>query len=457
MIGLSKEIELNQDQLEGVEKLKKFMHSNERIFVLKGRAGTGKTTMLGRAFSKWIKQDFDNLNFVKEEDSKRFNIIGVAMAHKAKNNLHEKGGIPYVNTFASTYGHKEVYNQKTGLKSFVPDKDKIKYADCKKSFRVFIIDEVSMFNQKMLALVLKETSIYAKIIFLGDRGQLPPILGDLEVDHGQDSPIWDLELPDYCKHELKERVRQTDGNPIVEMSDIIYDEIFQPTVNLKKVVDHLLVDNFTSEGRGYLKVPEEDVYLMYKTSSLDYLDTKIIAYTNKTVNAFNKNMRNFIHNNPTDQFIENEIIYMNDSFYDKDMNGRNFAFYNSSEYIIKSVDYGEIDGIQVIYAELEDSKWMPVVLGQKGHVNYDQYTERLLDLSYQKKWKDFWEFKAKFGNFSYGYTLTAYKSQGSTYRNVYICLADILGLTRLSDKRKLQTLYTAVTRASHNVTFLDLM
>lgn len=454
MVGSTKEIKLNEDQLTGAHKLEKFMNSNERIFVLAGKAGTGKTTMLGKVFEKWIVKDHQKMNHEAHDGNKTFNIIGVAMAHKAKNNLREKGGIPYVNTFASTYGHKEVYNERTGLKSFVPDKDKIKMADCKKPFKVFIIDEVSMFNRKMLELVLKETSMYAKIIFLGDRGQLPPIMDDNEVDHGQDSPVWDLRLPDFCRHELLKRVRQTDSNPIVEMSDIIYREIFQPSPSIGKVVDFLLKDKLLDNGQGYMTIPENDVYLMFKSNSKDYLDTKIIAYTNRTVNDFNINMRNFIHDHPEKQFIKNEIIYMNDTFYDKDTNGANFAFYNSSEYIIKNVGHGEIDGIQVIYSELEDSKWMPVVVGQKGHPNWHVYQDRLLEYSNNKQWRDFWDFRNKFGNFSYGYTLTAYKSQGSTYRNVYICLGDILSLGRLSDKRKLQSLYTAVTRASHNVYFL---
>tara|TARA_A100000172_G_C3044260_1_gene111838 strand:+ start:18904 stop:20268 length:1365 start_codon:yes stop_codon:yes gene_type:complete len=448
-------IKLNEGQLEGAHKIHKFMRSPERIFILSGRAGTGKTTLLGHVFKSEIKSDEEKINFVKDDNKKTYSIVGIAMAHKAKNNLREKGGIPYVNTFASAYGHKEVYNNRTGEKDFVPDRDKIKFADCKKAFKVFIIDEVSMFNRKMLQLVLKETNMYAKIIFLGDRGQLPQILEKNEVDRGQDSPVWDLELPDYCRHELTQRVRQTEGNPIVEMSDVIYEEIFKERPDVNRVVQYLKHDRLLSNGQGILNMHENDAYFMFKNNSEDYLDTKIIAYTNKTVNKFNTEMRNYIHGNPEEQFIQNEIIYMNNSYYGEDTYGNRFAFYNSSEYLIRNIDYGEIEGIQVIYSELEDSKWMPIVKGGKGHWNHNIYEDRLLEMKNNKKWKDFWAFVALFGDFSYGYTLTAYKSQGSTYRNIYICLADIMGLTRLSDKRKLQTLYTAVTRSSHNVNILN--
>lgn len=42
--------------------------------------------------------------------------------------------------------------------------------------------------------------------------------------------------------------------------------------------------------------------------------------------------------------------------------------------------------------------------------------------------------------------------QGSGFTNVYIDIADIMS-TPISDKRKLQTLYTAITRATHQVIF----
>lgn len=443
------------EQKVAVQKLRKFLDGSERVFVLSGKAGTGKTTVIGVAFKDMILEDMGVIEHNKSDYKKTYNLIGVAMAHKAKNNLREKGNIPYVNTFASTYGHKEVHDQRTGARRFVPDQKKIKFADCRKPFRVFIVDEVSMFNKKMMDLVMKQTSMFAKIVFLGDRGQLPPILEDSDFDRGQDSPVWDMELPEYCRHDLTERVRQTDSNPIVEMSDVIYDEIFKERIDLMGVLNYIKTDRLLDNGQGFMNIEENDVYQMFRSSSEDYLDTKIIAYTNRTVNSFNRFMRNYVHNTPKEQFINDEIIYMNSTFYSKDTNGDDFAFYNSSEYLIKDTNYGEIDSIEVMYAELEDSKWMPIVLGGKGHQNYESYRERLLEYSNAKQWKEYWNFRDKFGDFSYGYTLTAYKAQGSTYKNVYISLADILGLTMLSDKRKLQTLYTAITRASHNVYFLN--
>jgi len=54
-----------------------------------------------------------------------------------------------------------------------------------------------------------------------------------------------------------------------------------------------------------------------------------------------------------------------------------------------------------------------------------------------------------FPEIDYGYALTVHKSQGSTYEDVYIEYANILGNTRETEKLKL--LYTAITRCANKL------
>ena len=54
----------------------------------------------------------------------------------------------------------------------------------------------------------------------------------------------------------------------------------------------------------------------------------------------------------------------------------------------------------------------------------------------------------------YGYAITAYKAQGSSYDSIYLDINDVLLTRPLTPKRKLQTIYTAITRARNNVYFL---
>jgi ATP-dependent exoDNAse (exonuclease V) alpha subunit len=69
-------------------------------------------------------------------------------------------------------------------------------------------------------------------------------------------------------------------------------------------------------------------------------------------------------------------------------------------------------------------------------------------------WKWFYIFKNQFGDCSYAYALTGHKAQGSGYKYVYVDVSDILTVGPISDKRKLQAIYTGMTRATDIVLFL---
>jgi len=446
------EFVLTNGQQIAIEKLEWFLTSSERIFRLTGRAGRGKTYVIGRALEKYLEIDRNSLSNSKRDDIATPNVMGIAMAHKAKNNLQETGRIPYVNTFAAAYGHREKFLD-NGERVFVPIKDKMQYADCKKPIVVFVFDEFSMFSRKMVNLILKETTMFAKLIFMGDRGQLPPIIEAGEADYGQDSPLFDMELPEKCSHELTENVRQTDGNPIMEMSDLVYDQIFKNPdwSDFNMILKYLSKDNLDSNGKGYQRTNYNAFYDQYRSVSDNYLDTKVIAYRNRAIKLYNEQLRNYIHDSPTEIFIPKEIVYMNKTFYGKEEYGGNYAFYNSSEYIIEAVNDGEIDGIPVIYAFVGGNKPMPVL---NGYTAQELFKHRVAEYTTKRDWKGKYAFMDQFGDFSYGYALTAYRAQGSTYKNVFIDVNDIATLEVISIKRRLQSLYTAITRASDNVYFI---
>jgi ATP-dependent exoDNAse (exonuclease V) alpha subunit len=59
----------------------------------------------------------------------------------------------------------------------------------------------------------------------------------------------------------------------------------------------------------------------------------------------------------------------------------------------------------------------------------------------------------QFAQISYGYAITTHRSQGSTYKNVFVDLNDIIK-NNIYKKEGFQCLYTAVTRASENLDIL---
>ena len=457
-------------QLEAIPKIKEFLKSpvtndiNTRVFILKGKAGTGKTTLIKYALDDMLTSDFNNINknSISDDMYNLPNVIGVTLSHKAKSVLNNS--IHVCKTFASTFGLKQTYGD-FGEVSF----EKIKsnsmiLLPCEMPIKVFVHDECSMYDFKMLNYVLNDTNKSSKIIFMGDAGQLPPITA---VDDN-DSPTFDIRVADSNKHELLERHRQTKDNPILSLSDIIYEEIFG-SQNIQRVLDAFAKESLI-DGKGHTVIRYQDFLKHYKAISTDYTDTKVVAYRNDRVNAFNQQIRSFIHNKPDKPFIPGEIIYMNDTFIKKTKVGFkkteiNYYCYNSDEYVIDEVLSDEIDNIKCDmikidkkgHAHLLDA-FLDVMLPVVCKSNQSEFNKKCSSMAHYAKnaesfkkgeaWKRFYTFKEQFANVSYGYCYTGHKIQGSGYKNIYVDVNDIMTVGPITDKRKLQALYTASTRAT---------
>ena len=462
---------LTQGQLIGVEKIAHWMTLkpdvlSNRIFLLTGKAGTGKTTLIRYAFQKLLKSKRTGISQYRYP-----NVAGVCMSHKAKHVL--TGSIPDCLTFAR-YFYKEmrhntdgsvVFANREGAAWVTPPYDlPIPYV---------VHDEVSMYNWEMLDEVLSRTNPRTKIIFMGDPGQLPPINAD-GID--ADSPIFTINIDDSSKHHLTERVRQSDENPIVPLSDIIYEQIFGAQKFAPIFKEILAKQGLNSKDEGYQMVYAGnlvDKYLEIAEGNL--LETKVIAYRNYQLQNLNSAIRIARFGNTLSRFVPGEVIVFNKTL-TNDPGGGDLAyrFYNSDEYVIKSVSEGEYLDIHcwVLHIERPEDPDHPLynvekpffrVVHPKGQLDYnakceDLRTDAIAEKEKKKKkekYKIFHGFKDSFGDVSYGYALTCYKAQGSTYRNVFVDIGDIRSTGPLSKKRKLQAIYTALTRASHNAYFIS--
>lgn len=471
---LEKKIEnFSEDQknaLKAIEEFKKIPidknNVNSRVFVLSGPAGSGKTTLIKYALSKELNEDMSYFN----EDMDIFyknsmNVCGVTLSHKAKNVL--KKSIINSKTYASFFGLKEQHNP-DGTRVFVKQLPNPLNPDpCYLPHKFVVHDEVSMYDMEMIKIILDETSLSSKIILMGDINQIPPIntLGDL------DSPAFTLFENTFY---LTERHRQTNENPILELSDLIIEEI-QGSQNLNRVLEAFKETKFEN-GIGYRNIPYSKFLNDYKNISKDYTDTKVIAYRNEKVNIFNVSIRNHIYSKPDKPFIPEEIIYMNDSFV-KEKNSKQgkgekqWTFFNSDEYVIKSVNTDNYMGIDVYLVYVYNNNhhhlrhvkepYMRIVSpsGMKkfNEISFFRKKEAINEPNSRersKKWKFYYDFISQFANVSYGYCYTGHKIQGSGYKNIYVDVNDIITVGPISDKRKLQSLYTAITRATHSVIFL---
>jgi hypothetical protein len=77
----------------------------------------------------------------------------------------------------------------------------------------------------------------------------------------------------------------------------------------------------------------------------------------------------------------------------------------------------------------------------------------IIEKKINRIWKDWQENVIdRFAQLNYGYAITVHKSQGSTFKNVFIDIMDIF--ENFNKKERLKCIYTAITRSSHSLELL---
>lgn len=191
----SASISLNDDQNQALSNFKLFLaDSTEREMILSGSAGTGKSFM-----TKVL---------INEIRKTSFKLIVTAPTHKACKVLREfNDDSVTVQTIHRATKTKMVTDIKTGL--LVPFKMGTLDSDNKDDMHIIIIDECSMVNNDMLA-IIREEAFFDKILYVGDGYQIPPV----RYVH---APVFKTVITPY-NTELKQVVRQAEDNPILKLA-----------------------------------------------------------------------------------------------------------------------------------------------------------------------------------------------------------------------------------------------
>lgn len=259
-----------QKELFGV--LDRFLTSQDgdECFILKGYAGTGKTTVLG-ALVKALKAY--NLRFVLLAPTGR--AAKVITAHSGRK--------------AFTI-HKKIYRKKT---AFNVD-EAFLLADNLAENTLFIVDEASMisddigYSQRASLLYDLVNFVYntqnCRLMLVGDTAQLPPV-------GSSESPALDVKLMkdrfglDIFSFELTEVLRQQQDSGILFNATRLRELIRTNKANVPRIVIggykdvHRIAGDMLQEGLN-------DAYNKYGTD-----DTLVICRSNKNANAYNQQIR----------------------------------------------------------------------------------------------------------------------------------------------------------------------
>ncbi len=419
------------------------------LFLLKGFAGTGKTTII----SSLVK----NLWKIKR--------AGILLAPTGR---AAKVISLYSNQEAQTI-HKKIYFPKktsgAGVQ-FVLQPNKHKNA-------VFIVDEASMIpdedqdsklfeNKGLLSDLIQyvDSGQNCQLILIGDTAQLPPVKLDLspalmEQSLGRD---YDKEV---IHIELNEVVRQS------EESDILLN-----ATRIREALAEEFYESFKfklTEKADLIRLIDGDEILDAIQDSYDNLgheETSIIVRSNKRANQYNQQIRsrilfqeeeispgdylmvvknNYFWIKPTSEatFIANgDIVKVLEIFAIKELYGFRFA-----EVKVQMVDYPKMAPFEtvVILDTLESNT--PSLTYDDSNKLYQEVMKDYEDET--SKYKKFLKVKNnKFFNalqIKFSYAMTCHKSQGGQWHTVFI---EQPYLPNGIDKDYLRWLYTAVTRAT---------
>ena len=424
---------------------------NNTIFVLKGYAGTGKTTVISTL-----------VNSLSGINKKAVLLAPTGRAAKVIANYSEKPAFPI---------HKKIYFPKKtsgGGVSFTLQPNKHKNT-------IFIVDEASMISDTNSDSKLYENGsllddlisyVYSgtncKMILLGDTAQLPPV--NLDISPALDIDTLSLHYNKEIDHiELDEVMRQEENSGILynatALRELLNDAfVTEYQFDLKKFKDIVrLVDGYDIQ---------DAIHSAYSNYSIE--DTAFIVRSNKRANQYNEQIRAKILDKEselaTGDFL---MVVKNNYFWLKDSDEAGFVANGDIIEVLEIFAIKELYGfkfakVKIRMVDYPNQKPLETVLlldtikSESPSLTYEEsnrlYQEVMKDYEGETKYKQFQKVKNnEYFNalqVKFSYAITCHKSQGGQWNTVFI---EQPYLPNGIDTDYIRWLYTAMTRAKNKL------
>ena len=270
------EHQLTEGQSKAIKGLTDFVWNNfqDEIYVLKGYAGTGKTTLIA--------------SLVKALNTSRKKSILLAPTGRAAKVLSTYAKHPAVTI------HKKIYRQKKildGFAEFGLDRNLHKNT-------LFIVDEASMISNQSLELSIfgsgrllddlisyVYSGIDCKLVLCGDTAQLPPV--GLEISEALNSSVLESFGFEVKECELKEVVRQDQESGILQNATSLRMKLAAGETNTYPDFKVLGFEDCVSlSGEDLI----DQIQSSFDNPGQD--ETVIVCRSNKQANRYNQGIRN---------------------------------------------------------------------------------------------------------------------------------------------------------------------
>jgi exodeoxyribonuclease-5 len=438
------------NQEVALQKFSEFILSTEKdkIFILKGYAGTGKTTLLGTLISNLWQT--------------RIKAVLMAPTGRAAKVMSNYTGTP-----AFTI-HKQIYFPKKDRSGGV----QFTLAPNRHRNTLFIVDEASMISDASNSAstgtgtsLLDDlmTYIYSgfqcRLMLVGDMAQLPPV--HLNVSPALEAETFEIHYnKEVMEVELDEVMRQSEGSGILMNATRMRRAIFEGfpddfTFHLHSFKDIVrLTDGFEIQdalGDAFETFGREE--------------TSVLVRSNKRANLYNENIRSRL------LFLENEIsvgdymmVVKNNYFWLKSSSEAGFIANGDIIEVLELFAIKDLYGfrfaeVKVRMVDYPGQKPFETVLlldtikAESPSLSYEDgnrlYQEVMADYAHETSgYRKFMGVKNNpFFNalqVKFSYAITGHKSQGGQWELVFVEQPYLPGSL---DKEYLRWLYTAITRA----------
>jgi exodeoxyribonuclease V len=436
-------------QLDVFKLMDRFLEMGEDTrsgFLLKGYAGTGKTTVISQL-----------VNILPQLE---YNFVLIAPTGRAAKVMSAYSGKP-----ASTI-HKHIFMQKQEGEGFSFQRKK-NYL----SKTIFIVDEASMISDEadfgargllteLISYVFEKKS--NKILIIGDSAQLPPVMQEL-------SPALDAEYLrnnfqlDLLEYEMKEVMRQQLVSGILANATSLRENISKGNVDIKFKTKGF-PDIFRMNGDKL-----EDG-LRYAYNKYGHENTIVICRSNKAATQYNEYIRRTI-NSSESEINAGDILMIVRNNYTTLPSDSPAGFLANGDFaeVIRIKKFEDIHHMRFVELELklldypdqpsfEAKAMLDVLHSFSPNLGQEEYKNL-----YESVQKDYTEFKSQQARkeaikqdpylsalqIKFAYALTCHKSQGGQWDAVFIDQGFMKD--DMLNKEFLRWLYTAVTRASKEI------
>lgn len=476
---------LTSDQVILTDELDRFFESSDRIFLMKGYAGTGKTFM--------IKGIAAYLCSVGTE------VVLAAPTGRAAQILSEKTGKPASTIHRLLYGGLRLQDVATHAGEEY-DINKVFFGletNESAANTVYIIDESSMVSNAFQendtmkfgsGFLLNDLITYVfpdpantrrKIIFSGDPAQLPPV--EMPFSPALDSVYLQENFRlSVSEFELRDVVRQEKHSKILKNATNLREALRLNRYGLPPL----------EEGEDVLFIQTASVVEQFvQRAGPDYDEAVVIAYSNRMVSRFNESIRKQIFPESPEAPVPGDrlVVVKNNYRFSKELlNGEIGTLITVNNHYIHEHKVN----IRLPRKKISGEKKTDIVLrfreallqfeDQNGSCNIEcMILDNVLfshrrDLSYAENVAMLVDFKNRFAQRSnrnvdfltalksdpffnalrvkFGYALTGHKAQGGEWSDALVmCLAN----NSVNSTGYLRWLYTAITRAKKQLLLIE--